>query len=188
MNFYIPSEDVPSSFPYVFTTTGLSKAVPDFDTFYGSDLPVDLQCQGYKTPSISLENIVSVNAPLSCNFIVRVSPHATSNAFTLTMNFYTEVAADMKEDNGVLYVYLEFDQSNTEFSNYGIINSNVGIFDTNKISLAINYYIYAIILEMNERLENDGFRLPLPEGIKVQSYGFNLYSGGLEIGIEPVIS
>ena len=185
LNIYIPSQSIPKSFPYQFTTNGLSKLIPNFATVYGNNLPVDLECSVYQVPILNLETQVSMTASVSCNFLVRISSNITVNAFTLLTQFYTDFIASISEENGGVYMFVSLDETNTQFSSFSLINSHVGIFNLARISQAVNWYTYYVVFQANNLLENQGIRLPLPEGIKVKSARFNIYPGALEIDLEP---
>lgn len=186
LSFYIKSEDMPDNAPYVFTTSGLSKVAPNLPVVYGQNIPVDLQCSVYKVPVVSLLQNVYVSASVNCNFIVRMSPINKITAFTVISQLNTQIAASIKNQDGGIYVIATLDNGNTDFTDFSLINSKIGSFSLDKMITAFNYYVYAIVLDANDSLENSGLRLPLPEGLQVEKAYFNAYIGGVEIDFDPV--
>lgn len=188
LNVYISSTEVPVTFPYTFTTTGLNKLIPGLVSTYGPNLPVDLQCSVYKIPIVNIQDAVEVTVGTSCNFIVLVSSSIKVTAVTLLAEFDTNFLATISNQNEGIYIIGSLDNTNTEFTNFSIINSQVGIFSTDGLAKAINWYTYYVILKANSVLQDQGIRLPLPEGITVTKTTFNLYPGAVEIGFEPIFS
>ncbi|OMJ96324.1 hypothetical protein SteCoe_59 [Stentor coeruleus] len=186
LSFYIKSENMPKNIPYTFTTTGLSKVVPNLAKVYGANLPVDLQCAVYKVPNIDIQVTVSASLDVNCNFIVRVGPNAKITAFTIITQIITQFSASINNQNGGIYMIASLDNTNTEFSEFSLLNSNIGVFSLTKLAGAFNYYMYALVLKANTMLETTGIRLPLPEGIQVQKAAFNIYQGAAEIDFQPV--
>lgn len=186
LSFYIKSENMPKNVPYTFTTTGLNKVAPNLATVYGANLPVDLQCSAYKVPKIDIQTTVSATLDVNCNFIVRVGPDAKATAFTIITQLSTEFTANIKNQDGGIYMIVSLDNTNTDFSTFSLLNSNIGVFSLTKLAGAFNYYIYALVLEANNMLETTGIRLPLPEGIQVQKAAFNIYQGATEIDFQPI--
>lgn len=188
LDIYIRSQDVPSSFPYVFTTTGLSKLAPGFDTIYGKNVPVDLECFTYKVPNIDIQTVVSLNAAINCNFLVRLSPTAVQNAFTIITTFQTQVKASLAEVNEQVVVIGSIDRQNTKFVDFYVINSRIGNFSPSKFNTAFNWYVYYLVNNLNKVLEDQGILVPLPKGVLYKNPTFNIYQGAVEISFEPAFS
>ena len=188
LSIYVASSDIPPVFPYPFTTTGLTPLVPGLAKTYGPNLPVDLDCSLYQIPIIDIETNILVTTGVSCNFIVNVTPAISVTAFTLIAQFSTQFLASIVNQDDGIYLIASLDQTYTQFSNFSIINSNVGIFNTAALAKAINWYTYHAILQADAILENQGVRLPFPKGIQLQNPVFNLYPGAVEIGFEPIFT
>lgn len=188
LSIYIRSQDVPTSFPYVFTTTGLSKLAPGFDTIYGKNVPVDLECFVYKLPNVDIQTVVSVSAGVNCNFLVQLSPTTSQNAFTIITTFQTQVKASLVEADKQVMVVGSIDRQNTKFVDFYVLNSRIGNFSPSKFSTAFNWYVYYLVNNINKVLEDEGVVLPLPRGILFKSPSFNIYQGAVEIDFEPVFT
>ncbi|OMJ67497.1 hypothetical protein SteCoe_35321 [Stentor coeruleus] len=187
LNFYIKSESVPSSFPYVFTTSGLSKIIPNFSTIYGPGLPVDLDCSVYKIPDISVQNTVNIYASIYCDIMVRVAPTASVTAFRLLAQLQSSFTGSLQVIENSLYLFCELDQENSLLTNYAVVNSNMGTFNTNGLVKALNFYTYYLVLQANKKLGEQGILLPLPSGVIFKKANLYTYTGAVEIGGEPIL-
>jgi len=183
---YIKSQDVPSNFPYVFTTTGLSKIAPGLVTTFGSNVPVNLECSVYKVPNVDIQGTVSMSASTGCNFLVQISPTNVVNAFTLLSTFQSKLQATLTEVNDQIYVIGSLDRTSTLFQDFSVINSKVGTVNIAKISAAFNWYTYYLVNMANNVLEDQGLLVPLPKGVQYKSPSFYSYPGAVEIGFEPI--
>lgn len=183
---FIKSQDVPSNFPYAFTTSGLSKIAPGLVTVYGQNVPVNIECSVYKVPNVDIQSTVSITASTGCNFLVQVSPTVMVNAFTLLSTFQTRFQATLKDVDDSIYVVGSLDRTNTLFQDFSVINSKVGTVNVAKISAAFNWYTYYLVNMANNVLEDQGLLVPLPQSVKFQSPSFYCYPGAVEIGFEPV--
>lgn len=187
LNFYIKSESIPSSFPYVFTTTGLSKIIPNFSTIYGPNLPVDLDCSVYKIPDISIQNTVDVYSSIYCDVMVRVAPTASVTAFRLLAQLQSRFSGSLQDIDNSLYLFGELDQENSLLTNYAVVNSNMGTFNTNGLVKALNFYTYYLVLQANRKLSEQGILMPIPAGIVFKKTNLYTYVGAVEIGGEPIL-
>ena len=186
MNVFLRSEDVPESFPYEFTTTGLSKIIPGLSDSFGEGFPVDLQCFVYKVPSVLIGSSIDVIGDLYCDFLVRINPSVNTNAFRLITELRSSFSGNLEIADDRLYLVGRLDEEDSEFSNFSVVNSNIGDFDTNGLIKAIHYYTYYVILQANKVLENDGIPISLPKGVTLSHVEMHIYNGALEIGGEPV--
>ncbi|OMJ79373.1 hypothetical protein SteCoe_20619 [Stentor coeruleus] len=187
LNFYIKSETIPSSFPYVFTTSGLSKIIPNFSTIYGPNLPVDLDCSVYKIPDMSIQSTVDIYASIYCDVMVRVAPTASVAAFRLLAQLQSSFSGSLQVVDSSLYLFGELDQENSLLTNYAVVNSNMGTFNINGLVKALNFYTYYLVLQANKKLGDVGILLPIPAGITFKQANLYTYAGAVEIGGEPIL-
>lgn len=188
LHVYIKSEDVPSTFPYTFTTTGLNKVAPNFSAVYGNNVPVDMECMAYKVPNIDIQSQISLVAGINCNFLVRISPNLYKTAFTLIMDFNTKVQGSVISKDEQVYIIASFDRANTLFNDFSIINSQIGEFSPSKLITAFNWYVYYLVNNINNILEDEGFLVPLPRGMTFKNPVFHIYQGAVELDFEPVFA
>lgn len=187
LNFFIPSESVPKNFPYVFTTTGLSKAIPNLSKIYGANLPVDLDCSVYNIPQSNISDAVYVRADVYCDFMVRISPSKSTAAFRLVSILLTSFTGSIEEIDDKIYLIGNLDQDNSEFTNFSLVNSNIGNFNTDALTKAINWYTYYLIMQINNNLSTNGLRIPIPSGYTIDSPELYIYPGALEISGNLVV-
>lgn len=186
LQVYVKSQNVPSNFPYIFTTTGFSKIAPSLVTVYGPNVPINLECSVYKIPNIDIQKTVSLSASVTCNFLVQITQNDVQNAFTVITTFQTNLMASLVQANEQIYVIGSFDRTNTLFGDFSVINSKVGNVNTARISAAFNWYTYYLVNNVNNVLEDEGLLVPLPKGVMFKNPSFYIYSGAVEIGFEPV--
>ena len=186
LQMYIKSQDIPSNFPYIFTTTGFSKVAPSLVTVYGPNVPINLECSVYKIPNIDIQKTVSLSASVACNFLVQITPNDVQNAFTVLSTFQTNLIARLVQTNEQIFVVGSLDRTNTLFGDFSVVNSKVGTVNLAKISAAFNWYTYYLVNNVNNVLEDDGLLVPLPKGVVFKNAAFYIYPGAVEIGFEPV--
>lgn len=184
LNLIIQSSQVPKSFPFVFTTTGLNKLVPGLSTIYGPNVPVDLQCSVYKIPDVNIQSAVSVFMSFYCDFVVMISPSAGTAAFRLLGRVSTSFVGELQNLNDKVYLFGSFNEDKTTFDSFTITNSNVGNFSPSGLQQAFNWQAYYLVIQGNKVFEGQGIEVPLPAGITLVNPDIEIYSGALEIGAE----
>jgi hypothetical protein len=188
LSIYIRSQNVPRSFLYTFTTTGLAKLAPGLDTVYGKNVPVDMECYVYKVPNVDIQTDVSITAGVTCNFLVQISPSVVQNAFTVISTFQTKLKASLVSEDERILIIGSIDRENSKFVDFSIINSRIGNFSPTKLNTAFNWYVYYLVNNMNKVLEDEGILVPLPKGVLFKNPSFSIYQGAIEVGFEPLFT
>lgn len=183
---YINGSSIPENFPYQFTTTGFNKFAPEMTTVFGRNKRVDMECEIYSLPQLSINKSVNVKAEVNCNFLVAMNHKETVIAFTVLMDLKTMVSSFLVYKESEIYAILALDRTAATFDGLKVINSKVGIVSISKLTSAFNWYGYYLINAANSLLLNDGILLPFPKRISYKNEKFSLSPGALEIGFDPV--
>jgi hypothetical protein len=184
LTMLIKSQDVPSSFPFVFTTTGLSKLVPALKTIYGPGIPVNMDCSVYKIPDVNIQTQISVFLSFYCDFVVMISPSAGTTAFRLLGRASTSFVGELQTVDEKLYLFGSFDDHKTSFDSFTVTSSNVGNFSPSGLQQAFNYQAYYLTVQANKIFEDQGIEIPVPSNMTISNPDIEIYTGALEIGLE----
>ncbi|CAG9332064.1 unnamed protein product [Blepharisma stoltei] len=187
LNYYLIGSQA-QNFPLKMTTTGLVPVVPNLSKAYGSSKQVDVSCNIYQAPVAVIGQNVNITANLYCDFIVHVNSTTTAKAFRTQMTLSNLLSAYLENTDSGVFLYGEFDELAIQFSNFQILNSNVGTISSTKVAAAFSYSAYSIVMKINSYLMEQGVKLPLPDGVMLTDEVFITSPGAVELGATPDFS
>lgn len=182
LNLHATSAQISKTFPFAFTTTGLNKVVPGLVTVYGSNIPINLDCSVYKIPDINIQSSFSLYLSFYCDFIVMISPSTGTTAFRLLGRLTTNFVGQLEDVQDNVYLFGSFDETNTKFDSFSVVNSNIGNFNPSSLQQAFNWQAYNIAIQLNKVVENQGVLLPLPAGVLLKNTKIVISTSVMEVG------
>lgn len=186
LDFKIKSEKLPSNLPFTLTTTGLSTVFPNLSRVFGQNVPVDIQCVTFSPPTVAMTTQVYITSKMYCDFLVRQSATTSTAAFRLQFNVNSALGGYLEQDaNDGIILIPNLDTSTTSFTQLKALNSNIGTISLNRVQLALNASIYAVSTLINAYLQNQGVKMPIPNGVTITDPNFLVYPGAIEIGATP---